>query len=355
MRRFVLLVLALPLLSLLAALAVLPALVLALAESAVAQFLLLADHVAELVELRHHVVHVVAVLVRRRHLQIFHHLLKLLQKLLRRVPGAVARHVLETIEHALQIALAQRPRIAIERAGELLTISHLFLHRLQEAIHRGAQLIHELLDFLVGSAAFERLPQRLLGAAQIGLRVGDIAVLDADRHLPKPLGHFTQIVVGLGANERPEDRTEPQIDAGVRGEFLRRQRQRVERGGDERAGVGVERQIAPLLDQRARQRLGEDAFGKPERDRFAGAFVASLVAGDKRHGHFGAGPRMIGEVLDGLPGAAFGARLRQHKRELGWTEQRASGLAFRRRLVLAGESGAGLDDPVIVLDPVGQE
>ncbi len=94
------------LLSLLAALAVLPALVLALAERAVAQVLLLADHVAELVELRHHVVHVVAVLVRRRHLQIFHHLLELLQKLLRRVLGAVARQVLEAIEHALQIPLA---------------------------------------------------------------------------------------------------------------------------------------------------------------------------------------------------------------------------------------------------------
>ncbi len=138
-------------------------------------------------------------------------------------------------------------------------------------------------------------------------------------------------------------------------EFFRRHRQRVERGGDERAGAGIKRKIAPLLDQRARQRLGENAFGKAERERFAFAFVAGFVAGDKRHRHFGAGPGMVGEVLDGLPDAAFGARLRQHQRELGRTEQRTSGIAFRRRLVLARKGRARLGDPIIVLEPVGQQ
>ena len=85
---------------------VLPALILALAESAVAQILLLLDHVAKLIELRHHIVDVVAVLVRRRHLQILHHLLELLQKLARGVLGAVARQVFQAVEHALEIALA---------------------------------------------------------------------------------------------------------------------------------------------------------------------------------------------------------------------------------------------------------
>ena len=231
----------------------------------------------------------------------------------------------------------------------------MFLHRLQEAVHSGAQLIHELLDFLVAGAAFERLPQRLLGAAQTGLRVRDVAVLDADRHLPEPLGDFAQIVVGLGANERPEDRAQPKIDAGVWRKFFRRHRQGVERGGDERAGAGVKRQIAPLLDQRARQRLGKNAFGKAEGERFAVAFVAGLVAGDKGHRHFGPGPGMVGEILDGLPGSAFGARLRQHQRELGRTEQRTSGIAFRPRIVLACEGGARLGDPIIVFKPVGQK
>jgi len=53
-------------------------LILTLAERLVAQILLLADHVAKLVELRHHLVALVAVFVRRSHLQVFHHLLELL-------------------------------------------------------------------------------------------------------------------------------------------------------------------------------------------------------------------------------------------------------------------------------------
>ncbi len=204
--------------ALLAALAILLALVLALAEGAVAQILLLADHVAELVELRHHVVGVVAVHVRRRHLQIFHHLLQLLQKLAGGVLGAVARQVLQPVEHALQIVLAAaRAHIAVERAGRLLAFVQLLPHRLHEAIHRRAQLIHQLLDLLVAGAAFERLAQRLLGVAQSGLRVGNVAVLDVDRHRPQPRHHVAQIVVGLGAHQRPEDGAQAEIDAGVCG------------------------------------------------------------------------------------------------------------------------------------------
>src|SRR5580704_10757236 len=42
--------------------------------------LLFVDHVAEFVQLLHHVAEIVAVHVRRRHLQVFHHLLELLQQ-----------------------------------------------------------------------------------------------------------------------------------------------------------------------------------------------------------------------------------------------------------------------------------
>ena len=212
----------LTLLSLLATLAVLAALILTLPESAVAQFLLLLDHVAQLIELRHHIVVVVAVLARRRHLQILHHLLELLQKLACGVLGAAAGEIFQPIEHALEVALAQDARIAIERTRELLIVPQLLLHRLHEAIHRRTQLIHQLLDFLIAGAALERLPQRLLGVAQTGLRVGNVAVFDADRHLPQPRGDFAQIVVALGADQRPEDRTQTEIDAGVGREFFRR-------------------------------------------------------------------------------------------------------------------------------------
>ena len=85
----------LTLLALLAALAALAvaALILALLEGAVAQLLLLADHVAELVERRHHVVVAVAVhlLPGPRHLQVFQHRLQLLEQLAGGVLGAGAR------------------------------------------------------------------------------------------------------------------------------------------------------------------------------------------------------------------------------------------------------------------------
>src|SRR5207302_478097 len=73
---------ALPPLAALALLALLAAaLVLAFAEGAVAQLLLLADHVAELVEHRHHVVvAVLAHLAGARHLQVFQHLLQLVEQ-----------------------------------------------------------------------------------------------------------------------------------------------------------------------------------------------------------------------------------------------------------------------------------
>ena len=144
------------------------------------------DHVAEIVELLHHLAEVVAVHVRRRHLQVFHHLLELLQKLARGVLGAAARDALQAVEHVLEVLLAQHARIAVERTRELLIVLELLLHRLHEAVHGGAQLVHQLLELLVAGAAVERVAQRFLRGAQGRLRFGNIAVLEADRHRPQP-------------------------------------------------------------------------------------------------------------------------------------------------------------------------
>jgi hypothetical protein len=57
-------------------------------------------------------------------------------------------------------------------------------HRLHEAVHGRAQLVHQLLELLVAGAAVERVAQRLLGVAQGRLGIGNIAVLEADRHRP---------------------------------------------------------------------------------------------------------------------------------------------------------------------------
>ncbi len=88
-----------PLLSLLSLLAVpltLASLILTLPERAVPQLLLFADHVAEFVERRHHVVTVlIALLARPSHLQILQHLLQFLQQPLSGILGTRARELLD--------------------------------------------------------------------------------------------------------------------------------------------------------------------------------------------------------------------------------------------------------------------
>ena len=64
---------------------------------------------------------------------------------------------------------------------------------------------------------------------------------------------------------------------GLRREQFRRDHQRIERGIDLRILVGVERQNAALLDQSARQRLGEQPLRQPHVERLALAFIAGLV------------------------------------------------------------------------------
>src|SRR4029077_10439258 len=108
----------LPLLALLAALAAFAALlVLALLERLVAQLSLLADHVAELVERRHHVVVVVAALAGLRHLQIAQDVVELVEHLLGLRLG-VAQALLQLVDRALLRAQAAVAVLALQRIAD---------------------------------------------------------------------------------------------------------------------------------------------------------------------------------------------------------------------------------------------
>src|SRR6185437_3658486 len=117
----------LPALTLLLTLAVAPH-ILALFEGLVAQLLLFADHIAQLIQRRHHIV--VAIVTLRagpRHLQILEHRLQFFQQLARGLLVAGARQIFQPIEHALEILLAEHAGIAVERTRELLRIlAHFF-------------------------------------------------------------------------------------------------------------------------------------------------------------------------------------------------------------------------------------
>ncbi len=123
------------------------------------------------------------------------------------------------------------------------------------------------------------------------------------------------------------DRAQAQIDACLRREALRSDGERIERSEHDRLALGVERQVSTLLDQRPCQRLDKDALRQLQLARLAAALVAGLVAGSERQHNFGAGPRMLGQVMRRLRGARACALLRQDERIIGRAEQRA------RRLV----------------------
>ena len=135
---------------------------------------------------------------------------------------------------------------------------------------------------------------------------------------------------------------------------LRRDRKRFERREQARLRLGVERQNAALLDQRARERLDEHALRQLELDRRARTLVAGLVARGQRQRDLGAGPRMIREILGGLPGAVAGARLRQHQREIRRAVERARHAPVGPGLLLQREIRLRADHAVIVLDLVGE-
>jgi hypothetical protein len=94
-----------------------------------------------------------------------------------------------------------RIALRIERTRHLRILAHLLGQRLQELVERGAQLVHQALEFLVAGAAFERLAQGPPAPRARALGLRNVAVLDQHRHRPQPPHHVAQRVVVLGAGE----------------------------------------------------------------------------------------------------------------------------------------------------------
>ena len=296
--------------------------------------------------------------VRPRHLQVVEHRLELIEHLLGGILRAGARQPLHAVEHAAQILRAKLAhRIGIERPRHLRVLAHLLGQRLHELVERRPQFVHQLLDLFIGGAALQRLAQRVLRRPQRLLGLRDIAVLEEDRHRPQPRHHVAQPVVAFGARKLPVDRTQPQIDVGFRDEPLRRDGERIECAHHLIFGIGIECEIATLLDQRARQRLAERPLRQPHLVRRRAALVVALVAGNERHRHVDAGPGMLGQILGGLPAPLRVRACGSTSVKLGASNSGRGGLLrFRlRRLVrsqLALKRRLRVDHAVVVLDLV---
>ena len=173
------------LLAVLAALA-LAALHLVHAERLVHHLLLAPHDLAELVHLLAHLalLAALAALLLAAGLQVVHHLLELRQQLLRLVPVARLRQVLDLVHQLFQVALAQF-LAGLHLIGEVRVLLRALGEFAQEFVHRLAQLLHELVDFLVAGAALERVLQRLLRLAKPLLGGREVALLDAERDFPE--------------------------------------------------------------------------------------------------------------------------------------------------------------------------
>ena len=116
----------------------------------------------------------------------------------------------------------------------LRILAHLLGKSLQEFVHGRAQLIHQLLDFFVARAAFERLTERLLRLAQCLFGLRDVSVFELYGHVPQPRHHFAQGVVVFRILKIEIDRAQAEIGAGFLCEALRRDSERVKRGKHQR-------------------------------------------------------------------------------------------------------------------------
>src|SRR5207253_4714201 len=83
----------------------------------------------------------------------------------------------------------------------VLALLLLALHALgelaQKLVHGLPELVGQALDLLVGGAAVEGLAQAVLSGAELALGIGEVAVLDLQRHGPEPLRDLEEVGVGL--------------------------------------------------------------------------------------------------------------------------------------------------------------
>jgi hypothetical protein len=199
----------------------------------VAQLLLLAGHVVHILHgavhlARHRVGHAA---VRSGGLQVLQDVAQLVEEPLGLGHVAALHHLLDLVQHPIQIVLADRAvRAALVRIvlRVLLVALHALGELAQELVHRGAQFLGQALRLLLVGAALQRFAQPLLRGAQLALGLGQIAVLDLNRHGPEPFGNLGEIGVRSCAAQPLGGDAQPHEDAPLRREALGRDQQRIE-------------------------------------------------------------------------------------------------------------------------------
>lgn len=293
----------------------------------VAQILLLLAHLAEFVERAAHLMCAWIGLARPRDPQVFKDVLQLLQHFLRARAVARTQHLLHLVEHGLQFLGGYRAAPAFERGKIALAVLVFLLgsELLQKFIHRDAQIFAKLANFILRCVALQGVAQLLFGGAEIAFGLGEIAILDAQRHLPEIIGDFDEIAVAMRRIEQVECHPQSKIDTYPSFEHFRRDHQGIERVCHPRLFLRGENQIAALFGKCAGKRLDEGLLPQGDFDGIATAFIASFVARGQRHFDPRAGPWVFGKIGRCLGLAAEGRRRRQQKRDMRRIDERTCG------------------------------
>ena len=201
-----------------------------------------------------------------------------LEEALRLRHVAAPHGLFHLLQHAVEVVLRDDAvRFALVRVLRTRIVLHPLGEFAQELVHGLPQFVGQALDLIVGGTALHGLLQAFLGGAQLLFAIGQIAVLDLQRHGPEPIRHLDQGVVAAGLAQPIGGQPQAHEDAPLRREVFRVDEKGIERELDALAVVRGENEVAPLLDQRLGKRIGEGALRQREVDGFAHSLLAGLV------------------------------------------------------------------------------
>ena len=141
-----------------------------------------------------------------RRLEVLQDVAQLVEQALRLGHVAAAHGLLHLLEHPVEVVLRDHP-VGL-RAGSG-SFSPCCCWRCMRSANSRRNLsmawrsssVRRLISSL-GGVAVHRLAQALLRGAQLALGLGEIAVLDLERHRPEPVGDLDEILVGPCARRR---------------------------------------------------------------------------------------------------------------------------------------------------------
>ena len=162
-----------------------------------------------------------------------------------------------------------------------------------------------------GAPLLQRLGELVLRVLERLLRIGEIAVLDAQRQLPHAVDDVLQALARGVAVQPADGGAHAEIDRGGIDEAFRLDGQRLHRPLHERHGARVIHELGALLDDGARQRLVELPLRQDELHRLGAADVAGDVLGLEREDDGLAGIGVRAEIDVGLRLLLRGARQAQ--------------------------------------------